>query len=173
MIRRTAPSSAPISAPRTRTVLTGLMLAFCCLCNVGCINVKAPALAVESVRLTEQTDEAFVIVFDMELENLNQEPQELDEFTYTVAVNGTQVYSGRRSAEMTLASRRSKIIGLPAVVHYDALGLQPGNVPAEVRYSINGELVYLTPGAWEEMLFDAGVRTPSIGFSDKGEASLR
>ena len=28
-------------------------------------------------------------------------------------------------------------------------------------------------GLWEEMLFDAGVRTPSVGFSDEGDASLR
>jgi len=41
-----------------------------------------------------------------------------------------------------------------------------------VRFEIAGHLAYTTPGQIAEILFDAGLRRPSVAFRDAGEIDL-
>jgi LEA14-like dessication related protein len=137
----------------------------------GCTTYEHPTIDITSARMTDATDEAASLNFGLHLHNPNNEPLTLLDFEYTMNVDGRQVFEGKRAAETTLAARGSKNVAIPAVIPYEAAEWLNG-LPPEARYQLKGKLRYLTPGKIFQVLFDLGVRRPTVGFSDAGVVVL-
>ncbi len=157
---------------RQITRLMSLLLVFLCLSPLGgCSGYLMPKVAVGDAVLTDQTDEAVRLEIPVDLQNPNTEPLELLRFSYSVSVNGSQVYSGKRSAEATLAAGGGKHMILPAIVPLERMGWS-GGLPADASWTLRGNLMYVTPGEIAEILLDTGVRKPKVGFSGAGRVVL-
>lgn len=137
----------------------------------GCAGYENPQINITGVRLTETTDEAAALSFGLDLHNPNNEPLTLLEFEYDLVIDGKPVFEGKRAAETTLAARGSKSIAIPAVIPFEAAKWLEG-VPPSAEYRVAGKLRYLTPGKIFQVLFDLGVRRPTVGFSDAGVVAL-
>ena len=125
------------------------------------------------VAITDVTDEALALVFSIELRNPNTMPLELYEFRYTLMVNGREVYAGRQAGGATLSASGTRRMTIPAVIPFEQVGWQAGQIPPAARYALWGKLQYNAPDNLAQILFDAGVRRPKVGFSKKGELRLR
>ena len=138
----------------------------------GCSGFRAPGITVQDVAITDVTGEALALDFAIDLENPNHEPLELVEFRYTLAVDGTQVYAGRRRPGANVAAATTRRISLPAVIPFDRAGWTTAGRPAEVKYALSGRVVYTAPTTFAQMLFDLGVRRPKSSFSGRGRLDL-
>ena len=140
----------------------------------GCSSYQHPSVEVTGVRLGEVTDEAAALQFSVNMHNPNNEPLTLLEFEYGLHVDGRKVYEGKRAAETVLATRGSKQVTIPAIIRFDATEPRwsPEAMPDEAQFSLNGKLKYITPGKIAEVLFDLGVKRPTVQFSDEGRVRL-
>ena len=150
-----------------RPMHTGLLLTAACT-MVGCASFDAPTLTVSSVVLADRSDEAVVLDVTLDAVNTNAVELPLETIEYTVFVNGGVVFEGTRSAEATLRREGTQQIVLPV-----AIRLAP-DVPLDgvYPYRIRGEMTYVTPGEIAQLLFDAGVRRPTVSFSQRGEVDF-
>lgn len=135
----------------------------------GCSRYKHPGLSVAEVKMTEETASGYVLEFVLDTRNDNPEPLPLREVRYSLTLEGREVFSGVRSAQATLRRFGTQRISLPA-----AVPLEPGATPPRgvVRYGLDGELSYVTPGQIARILFDTRVRRPRVGFHERGELDL-
>jgi hypothetical protein len=138
----------------------------------GCSMYRPPAIAVGEATLVEETGEALRLDIALDLTNPNNEPLELIRFEYSVSVDGVSVYRAKRAAEATLSASGGKRLTLPAVVRFDRVPWDGSTRPDEVRWSIRGSLLYVTPGALAEALLDTGVRKPRTGLTGSGRVRL-
>jgi len=140
----------------------------------GCSPYRDPAIAINSAKLADKSDEALALQFTLDLNNPNSDPLKLSQFEYDVSINGVKAYSGLRSAQATLASSTQRQLQIPAIIRYDTMGWTPGSsLPPSVRFDVVGRLQYLTPGDIAQVLFDTGVRRPKAHFSGSGEVDLK
>ncbi len=147
-------------------------LLLCLTLGVGCAGYKAPTVRVKEAARTRMSDEAVALAFVLELENPNPIGIELDEFTYTISIDGTKVYAGRRAAEATLGASKSRQLTIPAVVPFHLVGWTARTIPARAVYRIDGELRFVAPTQIAQILFDTGVFKPKVGFSDEGHVAF-
>ena len=134
----------------------------------GCSSYSAPKLNVVEAAITQRTAEGAVVRFTLDAENTNQVELPLKSISYRLSLNGQEVFRGFRSPEATLRRLGTQQITLPTVVRLEDQALLEG----PVRYRLDGTLTYITPGSVAEILFDAGVRRPSVGFRDAGTLVL-
>ena len=146
--------------PIIRTVLACVVLAIC-----GCTSYKAPKLTVVDVRRTEITDDAIVVRFLIDAQNLNDVEIPLRDATYSLSLDGRRVFEGKRSAQTTLHRNGTQRIELPVVIPIPRDGPAPTGIQ---KYVLTGRLVYVTPGEIAELLFDSNLRRPTVRFSDRG-----
>lgn len=173
MARAAGPyTGAMASKNRSRAVRVGMKLwigaAAAGLAAGGCSSYEAPNLKVVDARVSERSAEGVVLMFTIDAENPNEEGLPLRSVDYRVLLDGNEVFTGTRSAEATLRRYGTQQIRLPAVVAMT----EPEARDADANYRIEGTLRYITPGEIAEILFDAGVRQPSVGFSGEGKADL-
>lgn len=164
----------PRPAARARAAIVGVLAP---VVLVGCAtSTRPPAVDVTGVELRDVTEEGFVVDVLLRLQNPNNAPLQLTVFRYALGVEGREVYDGRWSAEATLSAGGESATVVPAVVRFDrlppALGAGPGALPEAFAYRLEGELEYLAPGTLSEILFDAGVRRPSVDFASRGRLEL-
>ncbi len=141
-----------------------LLLLSVCLSGVmlgGCSSTKAPSLRVIDATVTERSGEAAVVSFLIELDNPNDQPLQLREFSYSVSIDGQTVFSAKRSAEATLPQHSTQQMFLPGVVPFARLSGGAGGVRACL---LSGHVSYTAPGQLAEILFDAELRVPKAGF---------
>lgn len=132
----------------------------------GCSSYTAPTLHVADARLTDRTEHGVALAFVMEATNDNPEPLPLRRAAYSLELDGKRVFHGVRSAEATLRQNGTHRIVLPA-------GVAASEAPAGVvRYRLSGDVQYVTPGAFAEVLFDTGVRRPRTAFVQEGTIDL-
>jgi hypothetical protein len=129
---------------------------------MGCANYAAPRLQVTGAHVAETSPQAAVLRFDFDAENPNEVELPLREIRYSVSIGGREVFRGVRSPESTLRRLGSQSFSIPAVMLAD----HPLTLPAD--YAIDGTLVYITPGSFAQVLFDTGVRRPSVSFRHQG-----
>lgn len=122
--------------------------------------------------MVEATDEALALAFVLDLTNPNPAAVELDEFTYTVSIDGMKVYAGRRAAEATLGASGSRRITIPAVIPFHDLGWTARTLPADAAYKIRGRLRYLAPSQLARIFLDTNVLKPGVGFAGEGRVEL-
>ncbi len=139
----------------------------------GCAGFRDPTVSVTAVTLTDVTDEALALSFVMDLANPNPAALPLHEFRYTLAIDGKEVYAGRRAGGVTLSAADSRRVSLPAIVPFELVGWTPGTVPASVEYTFTGRLQYNAPNRLAQLLLDTGTRQPKVSFAAKGELELR
>ena len=149
---------------RRATIAAALLAAGAPL--AGCAGIRAPGFEVLSVALESETDEAFVLDFTLRATNDNDEAVPLREIRYTLTLEGKRVFSGVRSAEVTLPPGGVQIITLPASVLIAEGVPTPDDERAD--YRLAGAVTYLAPGSIAELLFDANVRRPTAHFADAG-----
>lgn len=133
----------------------------------GCTSYQSPQLSVAGAVPTERTDDGAAMLFTLDARNDNDVALPLRTVEYSVELDGRPVFSGTRSGEATLRQQGTQQVRLPAVV-----ALTPGTAASfggRQRYRLSGSMFYVTPGQLAEVLFDAGVRTPSVPFSFEGE----
>lgn len=135
----------------------------------GCRGYAAPSLSVTRVQMGERTADGMVLVFEVEAENRNAVELPLREVRYTLRLDGRPVFSGVRSPEATLRRLGVQRFSFPAVV---ALGPGGSAPEGEVSFELDGVLSYTTPGQIAEILFDSGLRRPSVSFRDAGRIDL-
>jgi len=154
-----------------RSGATGGLSAGLCAALAACSLTKAPGVEVSDVSLGNVTDEGYELQFELTLSNPNLEPLELHETEYRLSVGGAPVYDGRWSAEASVKAEGAKTITIPAVVPFDRAG--EDTVPDRIDYSINGTMWYMTTDRIAEILFDANIRRPSVGYGTSGELTFR
>lgn len=133
----------------------------------GC-GYSAPKLSVSEAHATERTPDGLAMVFTIEARNDNTDALPLRNVEYSLELNGKRVFSGTRSAEATIRRLGTQSFSLPAVVNLPA---NPGfeSLSGPAQYRLVGSVQYVTPGQLAEVLFDAGVRVPKVGFSGDGQ----
>ncbi|MEM1424266.1 MAG: LEA type 2 family protein [Planctomycetota bacterium] len=130
----------------------------------GCTGATAPTFRVLDASLTSETDEGYVVTFTLEGENTNGFELPLREVDYRLVLEGEEVFTGRRSAEVTLAADSRGVVTLPVSVAFgEGVGL-----PASMAYELSGRVTYVLPGAIAELLFDNQIRKPRVGFGERG-----
>lgn len=134
----------------------------------GCTSYTPPAMNVVKAEAKERTPDGAAMLFTLDARNDNEDALPLRSVEYRVDLDGQEVFSGTRSAEATLRRLGVQQITLPAVVALNSPARQ-GLVQGKARYRLSGQMYYVTPGQLAELLFDAGVRTPSTPFSAEGE----
>ena len=139
----------------------------------GCSSFRAPTVSVNEVSVTDATEEALALSFVMDLRNPNRAAVPLHEFVYTLAIDGKEVYAGRRAGGVTLSAECGRQLLLPAVVPYSAVGWTAVTLPASVSYSLTGHLQYNAPNRLAQILFDSGVRRSKVSFGQRGQLQLR
>jgi hypothetical protein len=138
----------------------------------GCAPYRAPQLAVSRIRLVEETPAGLVLNFDVDARNDNAVELPLREVRYTVRLHSDDgpplVFTGVRSPEATLRRRGVQRVTFPAAVAVDGQPRPTG----PVRYTVEGELRYVTPGQIAQILFDLHIRRPRVWFRDEGMVDL-
>ena len=138
----------------------------------GCSSFRSPRITLGSVSVAEVTDEALAIQIDLELQNPNTIALGLDELRYTITVDGTLAFVGRRAAGRTLSSLETRRLTLPGVIDFETIGWSPSSGPRQVRYTVRGSLWYQTPSEIAQLLFDTGMRRPKVRFGIDGQLTL-
>ncbi len=139
----------------------------------GCAGFRDPTVSVTAVTLTDVTDDALALSFVMDLANPNTAAVPLHEFRYTLAIDGKEVYAGRRAGGVTLSAVDSRLVSLPAIVPFELVGWTPGTVPASVDYTFTGRLQYNAPNRLAQLLLDTGTRRPKVAFAAHGKLQLK
>jgi LEA14-like dessication related protein len=146
--------------PLLTTLLTSSLLL------TACSSYSAPKLSLAEAKVTERTDQGLVLQFTLNGENSNEVPLPLRQARYSVYLDGKKVFTGYRSPEATLRRFGVQPLQLPAAF---SLAQAPQGLS---HFRIEGELSYVTPGEIAQILFDASVRRPTVGFSAQGTVDL-
>lgn len=141
--------------------------------GAGCESYAPPQLTVTGAQAGERTPDGVSMIFTIDARNDNDVPLPLRDVVYTVDVDGQRVFEGTRSPEATLRRAGTQQIRLPAVVNLTSTpGVAADAMRGASRFRLSGTMRYITPGQLAEVLFDTGVRVPSVSFSGEGEVDL-
>lgn len=134
----------------------------------GCgAAATAPRLGASSVSVRDHTPDGVVLSLLVRADNPGASALPLRDVEYSLELDGREVFRGVRSGQATLRRFGSQEIELPmafARPSPDVVGSRP--------YRVRGRMTYLVPGALSEVLFDASVRRPSIGFEITGDVEI-
>ena len=130
----------------------------------GCSSYSPPQLNITGVRVAQESPEGMVIELSIDASNTNEKDMPLERLTYQFSLGGRPVFSGTRSAEATVRRLGTQSIVLPAAIDFSRFPVPQG----QVEYEVTGSLVYVAPGELAQILFDVGVRRPSVRFSHRG-----
>lgn len=150
----------------------GLLVLASLVALTGCSSYRSPRITLGSVSVTEVTNEALAIQIDLELQNPNTIALGLDELRYSITVDGTLAYVGRRATGRTLSGLETRLLTLPGVINFKTIGWSPSSGPRQVRYTVTGTLWYQTPSEIAQLLFDTGMRRPKVTFGEDGQMTL-
>ncbi len=133
----------------------------------GCAGTPAPRIGESSVGVRDHTPDGLVLSLLVRADNPGPRALPLRDVEYQLELDGREVFRGVRSGRATLRRFGSQEVELPMAFARPAPALA-GKVP----YRVRGRMTYLVPGALSEVLFDASVRRPSIGFEITGEVEI-
>jgi len=152
-----------------RRLAGGAVLVASATLGAGCAGTSAPRLEHAAASVTERTAEGVALSFSIDAYNDNDIALPLRDVTYTVSLDGREVFRGTRSAEATLRRKGVQQLKLPAVIALEPGEVSPGGVQ---EFELRGTVTYVTPGKLAEVLFDTGVRVPSAAFTTTGQVDL-
>ncbi len=146
--------TAGILACRTCVAALGLAMAGC---GTG------PSVRVTAVDLVTAGQEASEYALRLELTNPGATPIRLDEFEYSLSMPGASAYHGKWITGRTIPAHETVTESVPAVILSPSVAL---TTPAP--WQAKGEIRYLATNRLAQMLFDAGIQRPSVGFAGGG-----
>ncbi len=155
-----------------RPAPAGLILLLALSAIPACTVYRDPVVSVVDAAVTETGEGLVGLGFILVLENPNEQPLALHEFSYTLAMDGAPTYRGRWAASATLPANGTRQLTIPAIVRYDQLGWTASSAPSQATYDQVGHDLYLAPGDIAEILFDTGVRRPKASFAAHGVVNL-
>lgn len=132
----------------------------------GCAGTAAPTIRVSDAAIVGRSPAGVAVEFVLEADNPNDAPLPLRGVRYTLELEDGRRFEVERLAETTLSKLGTQRLAIPV-----AIPLAPGT-PPRVGYSLRGSIEYLEPGAFNEILFDAGVNVPTARFDDRGTIQL-
>ena len=135
----------------------------------GCQFDSPPVVEVKGARwfaLSESEPRHVQMQIDLELENVQNEPVQLEKFEYTFRSSGGDgrrvSWSGVWLPLRTIPPNMKISLSIPAVVPV---------YESDMEWELRGDLSYKAPGRWAQILFDTGLRAPSTGFQGRGRAT--
>lgn len=132
----------------------------------GCLAGTPPNLTVAEVQVEppQATGQRLLILVDAESRADEQLP--LKTASYTLSLNGKEVFRGERSPEASLRRYGRQKLVFP-------VSLPAGTVaPGPATYRVSGSVVYLPPGRFREILYEYRLLRPTTSFSGSGEIVL-
>jgi hypothetical protein len=153
----------------TRNRLTGIVGAAGLAGGLAGCSYSAPTLRVADAKVIERTEHGLVLFVGLEAENRNEIELPLREIRYSVSLDGGKTFTGVRSPEASLRRLGTQRIGFPAVFPLDPAATPPSGT---VQCEVSGSLGYVTPGEFAQVLFDTGVRRPSVSFRGQAPVDL-
>lgn len=165
----------PKPIPRRTIAIASPLLVTIALLVAGCgaaPKVRPVAARPVVVAGPEGTPDAAGYLVDIELENTGEDDIPLERFDYVFEVEGVGRFSGRWVAFLTLPPGSRKRIEIPASMPLPADLAQQVDLSEPIVWRIDGGLRYQAPGLLGRILFDAGIRRPSKGFSGSGTFRL-
>lgn len=151
----------------TRSAAIPAFMILVCALLSACTFVKSPEVEHLGVREISLEEGRAVYGFRFRATNPNRDPIPLGEVTYTLTMNGEEVFSGVRSPQATLDAYGDREFEVPAVIDRTVVALE-----GIVDYRINGELTYIPPGRFAKELFRTRVSVPSVSFSEVGRVDV-
>ncbi len=133
--------------------------------GLGCSSTVPPDLVISEVTVSEQSPQAMVLNFAMRGSNENPVPLPLGEVQYRLDLDGTRVFSGVRSAQMTIPRRGSAMIDLPASFRLNELGI---DLQGRTPYRLSGSIRYRPDGTFPGVMYDSDFHRPARTFSISG-----
>ena len=130
----------------------------------GCSRPGPPRFEAVGVTRAGASDEGVELVFRIAAINDDPDPLPLRKVTYSLSLEGAEVFSGVRSPETTVSRFETHEFDLPALVpaSYDT---RTDPVP----YRLSGSVTYLTPGKLAEVLFESDILVPEASLNLAGE----
>lgn len=153
------------SGHRRAIILSGVLLVSLGSVLGGCASTAAPRMTIEEVSVEEESADAMVLLFSVRGENPNPFPLPLEEVTYRLELGGERVFSGIRSAQITIPRSSSGMLKLPVAFEFDDLGGEPSGAEP---YRLTGRVQYRPDGTFPGVLFDSGAYRPSASFEVSG-----
>lgn len=148
---------------RSITIMASLL--FWGALGSGCSSTTPPDLVISEVTISEQSPQAMVLNFAMQGSNENPDPLPLGEVRYRLDLDGTRVFSGVRSAQLTIPRRGSAMIDLPASFRLNDLGI---DLQSRTPYRLSGSIRYRPDGTFPGVLYDSDFHRPARTFSISG-----
>ena len=164
--------TTPRSKTGIRVYLATLLLGLVGAGLVGCSSHSVPRFSVLGVAERDRTEEAVVLDFTIGAVNRNEEALPLERATYSLTLDGRRVFEGQRVARVTLPRFGEQQLVLPVVVPAEMVPAGRFDEGGEMRYVLNGEIEYQTPGRFAEYLFDVKLRRPSAPLGLRGVLEL-
>jgi hypothetical protein len=134
--------------------------------GLGGCGYAPPKFTVLDAAIIEETTQGFVIEFEVEGENPNDEPLILEAVEYSLSLDGRRRFGGVRSPEVTLPANGSQRMRLPASIGLGEREMIPSGIR---KYRMVGTVTYEVPGSIAELLFDSNIRRPKQPFARSGE----
>lgn len=131
----------------------------------GCGATPKPVVEVASVGISSRSEDAAVLVFQLDVHSSTEQPLSLREVRYTASLDGRVVFRGTRFAETTATHDRAHTIDLPIPVRADQAQWP---LEGQREYRITGSVAYLRPGPVGEMLYDLGLKRKRVRFGESG-----
>lgn len=147
--------------------MLGVLLGGALGCTLGGCGLTAPRLTVTDVHASDVEPTGKVIMIVVEAQNLSNDALPLRDATYSLSLNGRQVFTGKRSPESTLRMFGAQKISLPVALPRE--GVPPAGI---AKYEVSGSVVYLPPGRFNEILYEYGLLRPTTSFRGTGEIDL-
>jgi hypothetical protein len=149
-----------------RRTFAAVTMTVCAMFGGGCQSTSAPRLEHAAASVTDRTPEGVAMSFTMDAFNDNDIHLPLRDVHYSVWIGEREVFRGTRSAEATLRRKGVQQLRLPAVIALEPGELSPSGMQ---EFRLRGTMTYVTPGKIAELLFDSGVRVPTVGFATEGQ----
>lgn len=131
----------------------------------ACSSTATPSARIVDVAIHEENDRAMVLRFDLVLANPNPHPVPLGQVRYQLELDGRRVFSGTRTARITIPRSGDQSLTLPAAFE---LHLVPSALDRPVSYRLTGSILYRPDGTFGGVLYDSKVHRPATRFSASG-----
>ena len=148
---------------RSFVTITGLLFSAAMLvgCQGAAVTLNAPKAKVQSVEVTERSDEGSRVLTTVAVENPNAVVLPLIKASYTVDVEGAGRFRFTEVPGRALPGEGTQRLDLPAAFASDESLRGRG-------YDVTGAVTYRPPGEVESILYQSGFPLPSTRFRASG-----
>lgn len=164
-----SPSIPRDGTPRSRG-LAAATLACAAAALPGCIDLRpGPIVSVEGVRLARVGPDAAEVDLLVLVRGRSPETVPLDDFRYSLAIDGRTVFRGRWAALAAVPPGEPMRRTLPAVIPTGLLPAAEAGEPLPLRWTVSGSVGWEDPRRLSRILLDLGLPNPRSDFTSRGE----